>query len=47
MPTEYLAPLNKSDSFLLYPEELGGGVMVETEVFHQLHCLVNVDHVSP
>lgn len=39
MPAEYLAVLNKTGSGIPYSEEQGGGIMVEIEVFHQLHCL--------
>jgi hypothetical protein len=41
MPEKYREVLNKTHSGLLYPEEQGGGVMVEIEVFHQVHCLVS------
>lgn len=40
MSVEHLAELNKTHSGIPYPEEMGGGIMVEIEVFHQLHCLV-------
>ena len=40
MPDKCRVLLNKADSVIPYPDELGGGTMVETEVFHQLHCLV-------
>ncbi|OIW27028.1 hypothetical protein CONLIGDRAFT_647147 [Coniochaeta ligniaria NRRL 30616] len=39
MPEEYRGVLNKTHSGIPYPEEMGGGIMVEIEVFHQLHCL--------
>ncbi|KAK0724427.1 hypothetical protein B0H67DRAFT_470751, partial [Lasiosphaeris hirsuta] len=39
MPAEYLGVLNKTGSGIPYAEEDGGGIMVEIEVFHQLHCL--------
>jgi len=39
MPDKYRAALNKTHSGISYPEEAGGGIMVEIEVFHQLHCL--------
>lgn len=38
---EHRAEMNKTDSGISYPEEQGGGLMVEIEVFHQLHCLVS------
>lgn len=40
MPEKYRAELNKTNSGIPYPKEQGGGIMVEIEVFHQLHCLV-------
>lgn len=40
MPEKYREVLNKTHSGVPYPEEKGGGIMVEIEVFHQLHCLV-------
>jgi hypothetical protein len=46
MPEQYRGVLNKTHSGLLYPEEQGGGVMVEIEVFHQVHCLVRF-HLHP
>ncbi|KAF2206317.1 hypothetical protein CERZMDRAFT_28061, partial [Cercospora zeae-maydis SCOH1-5] len=36
---KYREELNKTHSGILYPPEQGGGVMVEIEVFHQLHCI--------
>ncbi|KAJ4856547.1 hypothetical protein T069G_09915 [Trichoderma breve] len=39
MPEKYRAELNKTNSGIPYPKEQGGGIMVEIEVFHQLHCL--------
>ncbi|GAB7354865.1 hypothetical protein MBLNU459_g5512t1 [Dothideomycetes sp. NU459] len=39
MAEEHRAELNKTHSGIPYPEEQGGGIMVEIEVFHQLHCL--------
>ncbi|KAJ5754098.1 uncharacterized protein N7511_008251 [Penicillium nucicola] len=39
MPQKYLGVLNKTGSGISYSEEQGGGIMVEIEVFHQLHCL--------
>ncbi|KZM21317.1 hypothetical protein ST47_g7533 [Ascochyta rabiei] len=39
MPAKHLAELNKTTSGIPYSEEQGGGIMVEIEVFHQLHCL--------
>jgi len=39
MPEEHRVELNKTHSGILYPPEKGGGVMVEIEALHQLHCL--------
>jgi hypothetical protein len=30
------------DSLVRFPDEYGGGFMVNVEVFHQLHCLVRL-----
>ncbi|KAI0123234.1 hypothetical protein BJ170DRAFT_675069 [Xylariales sp. AK1849] len=39
MEDKFRGVLNKTHSGIPYPEEQGGGIMVEIEVFHQLHCL--------
>jgi hypothetical protein len=39
MPEEHRVEPNKTHSGILYPPEKGGGIIVEIEAMHQLHCL--------
>ena len=47
MEPKYLPLLNKSETAIRYSKDQGGGYMVELEVFHQIHCLVERDFPCP